>query len=141
MLNDVPRSFTQYCDLTRQFDPSPSPNTTNGLPNGTVVPPYKGPGVDTFIADFGRVDLLDYSQSYACFHSLSDVSIPHLVNKYWINQGGPNKDFWAHEVRLCALARTSDATHMWTKNSSQNTRLARRPLMSSALQITASMKT
>lgn len=55
------RSFTQYCDLSRQFDPSPSPNTTNGLPNGTVVPPYKGPGVDTFILDFKRIDLLDFS--------------------------------------------------------------------------------
>lgn len=21
------------------------------------------------------------------------------VNNYWINQGAPNKDFWAHEVR------------------------------------------
>ena len=28
-------SFTQYCDLERQYDPFPSPNTTNGLPNGT----------------------------------------------------------------------------------------------------------
>lgn len=22
-----------------------------------------------------------------------------IVNNYWINQGAPNKDFWAHEVR------------------------------------------
>lgn len=27
-------SYTQYCDLSRQYDPEPSPNTTNGLPNG-----------------------------------------------------------------------------------------------------------
>jgi len=72
-------SFTQYCDLSRQFDPSPSPNTTNGLPNGTFIPPYTGPGVDTFILALGRLDLIDY------------------MNKYWINQGAPNKDFWAHE--------------------------------------------
>ncbi|OCB87906.1 ribonuclease T2 [Sanghuangporus baumii] len=72
-------SFTQYCDLSRQYDPTPSPNTTNGLPNGTVVPSYSGPGVDTFILEFGRIDLLDY------------------MNKYWISQGSPNKDFWAHE--------------------------------------------
>ncbi|KAK3077681.1 hypothetical protein LTS18_009590, partial [Coniosporium uncinatum] len=26
-------SYTQYCDLNRQYDPVPSPNTTNGLPN------------------------------------------------------------------------------------------------------------
>ncbi|EJD03635.1 ribonuclease T2 [Fomitiporia mediterranea MF3/22] len=72
-------SFTQYCDLSRQYDPAPSPNTTNGLPNGTVVPPYHGPGVDTFITDFGRFDLLDY------------------MNKYWVSQGSPNNEFWAHE--------------------------------------------
>ena len=28
-------SYTQYCDLNRQYDPTPSPNTTNSLPNGT----------------------------------------------------------------------------------------------------------
>ncbi|KAL5533933.1 hypothetical protein ACEPAG_393 [Sanghuangporus baumii] len=72
-------SFTQYCDLSRQYDPTPSPNTTNGLPNGTVVPPYSGPGVDTFIIELGRIDLLDY------------------MNRYWISQGSPNKDLWAHE--------------------------------------------
>lgn len=27
-------SYTQYCDLNRQYDPNPSPNTTNGLANG-----------------------------------------------------------------------------------------------------------
>lgn len=72
-------SYTQYCDLSRQFDPSPSPNTTNGLPNGTVVPPYTGPGVDTFIKAFGKYDLLAY------------------MNKYWVNQGASNEAFWAHE--------------------------------------------
>jgi ribonuclease T2 len=72
-------SFTQYCDLSRQFDPSTSPNTTNGLRNGTVVPPYTGPGVDTFINAFGKYDLLAY------------------MNKYWINQGASNEAFWAHE--------------------------------------------
>lgn len=52
------RSFEQYCDLSRQFDPKPSPAV---LPDGTAVPAYKGPGVDTFVAEFGRLDLLDYS--------------------------------------------------------------------------------
>ncbi|TDL28264.1 ribonuclease T2 [Rickenella mellea] len=54
-------SFTQYCDLSRQYDPSPSPNTTTGKPGGTPVPPYTGPGVDTFVLEFGRIDLLDFS--------------------------------------------------------------------------------
>ncbi|KAL4399091.1 RNA endonuclease [Malassezia pachydermatis] len=72
-------SFTQYCDLNRQYDPSPSPNTTNGEPDGTPVPAWKGPGVDTFIEDWGRKDLLDF------------------MNTFWVSQGSPNKDFWAHE--------------------------------------------
>ena len=53
-------SFTQYCDLNRQYDPSPSPKTTNGLPNGTVVPPYTGPNIGTFLEPFGKYDLLAY---------------------------------------------------------------------------------
>jgi len=69
-------SFDQYCDLSRQFDPSPSPAI---LPDGTVVPPNKGPGVDTFIESFGRQDLLTYMENF------------------WINQGAPNVDFWGHE--------------------------------------------
>ncbi|KIW49332.1 hypothetical protein, variant [Exophiala xenobiotica] len=72
-------SYTQYCDLTRQYDPAPSPNTTTGLPNGTAVPAYKGPSIDTFLTPFGKYDLLSW------------------MNTYWINQGAPNTDFWAHE--------------------------------------------
>ncbi|KAK4897430.1 hypothetical protein LTR27_004950 [Elasticomyces elasticus] len=72
-------SYTQYCDLARQFDPVPSPNTTNGLPNGTVVEPYTGPNIGTFLEPFGRFDLLAY------------------MNKYWISSGSPNGDFWGHE--------------------------------------------
>lgn len=69
-------SYTQYCDLQRQYDPVPSPNTTNGLPNGrwrgflpkvrstdwlgTVVPAYEGPDISFFLEDFGRQDLLEY---------------------------------------------------------------------------------
>ena len=53
------RSFNQYCDLSRQYDPSPDPAV---LPDGTVVPPYKGPSVETFIKDFGRDELLDFSK-------------------------------------------------------------------------------
>jgi len=68
-------SFTQYCDLSRQYDPNPSPNVTDGH----AVLPYNGPGVDIFIKKFGRDDLLDF------------------MNKYWINQGDTNAHFWAHE--------------------------------------------
>lgn len=32
-------SYTQYCDLTRQYDPLPSPNTTTVTPDGTPVAP------------------------------------------------------------------------------------------------------
>ncbi|RMD44543.1 hypothetical protein DV735_g556, partial [Chaetothyriales sp. CBS 134920] len=72
-------SYTQYCDLSRQYDPVPSPNTTTGLANGTVVPPYTGPDIGTFVEAFRRYDLLDW------------------MNRYWINQGAPNSDFWGHE--------------------------------------------
>ncbi|MCJ1325440.1 hypothetical protein MMC10_002103 [Thelotrema lepadinum] len=73
-------SYTQYCDISRQFDPNPSPSTTTG-PNGTLtpVPKYTGPGVDTFLEAFGKYDLLAW------------------MNTYWINQGAPNVNFWAHE--------------------------------------------
>ncbi|KAI0347636.1 ribonuclease T2 [Trametopsis cervina] len=70
-------SFAQYCDFERQYDPAPSPATLT--PNGTVIPPWTGPDVGSFVEDFGRYDLLDW------------------MNKYWINQGFPNSDFWGHE--------------------------------------------
>ncbi|KAH7123905.1 ribonuclease T2-like protein [Dendryphion nanum] len=72
-------SYTQYCDLNRQYDPIPSPNTTNGLPNGTVVPVYNGSNIGTFLEPFGRYDLLEY------------------MNTYWIAQNQDNPGFWAHE--------------------------------------------
>ncbi|GME41503.1 Ribonuclease T2 [Neofusicoccum parvum] len=63
-------SYTQYCDLSRQYDPEPSPNTTNGLANGTFVPPYNGSDISSFLVPFGR---------------------------YWIAQNQPNWYLWAHE--------------------------------------------
>lgn len=74
-------SWTQYCDLNRQYDPHPSPNTTTGTPDGTPVPPYNGPTVDIFLAALGRPGrtLLDW------------------MNKFWIAQGEPNAVLWAHE--------------------------------------------
>ncbi|KAI4607701.1 hypothetical protein J4E81_003068 [Alternaria sp. BMP 2799] len=72
-------SYTQYCDLSRQYDPIPGPNTTNGLPNGTFVPPYNGSNIGTFLEPFGRYDLLEY------------------MNTYWIAWQQDNPGFWGHE--------------------------------------------
>lgn len=55
----------QYCDLERQFDPRPSPNTTNGLPNGTVVPVWEGGDVITpTLEKWGKYDLLAHMNKY-----------------------------------------------------------------------------
>ncbi|KDQ63313.1 hypothetical protein JAAARDRAFT_694743 [Jaapia argillacea MUCL 33604] len=69
-------TYQQYCDFSRQYDPSPSPAK---LPNGTVIPPWTGPTIDTFVMAFNRWDLLDYMKTY------------------WVSQGSPNPSFWAHE--------------------------------------------
>ncbi|KAH7886151.1 ribonuclease T2 [Phlebopus sp. FC_14] len=69
-------SYDQYCDLSRQYDPNPSPEI---LPDGTRVLPYEGPSVKTFIKEFGRLDLLKY------------------MDTFWVNRGAPNAEFWAHE--------------------------------------------
>ncbi|PIL31812.1 hypothetical protein GSI_06516 [Ganoderma sinense ZZ0214-1] len=68
-------SYEQYCDLSRQYDPTPPAH----LPNGTPIPAYTGPSIDTFVAEFGRLDLLDY------------------MDKYWVSQGSLNSGFWGHE--------------------------------------------
>ncbi|KAK8051464.1 hypothetical protein PG993_002849 [Apiospora rasikravindrae] len=73
-------SYTQYCDLTRQYDPLPSPNTTTGTPEGTPVPAWRGPDIGTFLAPLGRLDLLAW------------------MNVHWVAQPGwLNGDFWGHE--------------------------------------------
>ncbi|KAK1750057.1 ribonuclease T2 [Echria macrotheca] len=74
-------SFTQYCDLSRQYDPHPSPNTTTGTASGTPVPPYHGPTVDTFLAPFGA----------------TGAALLRWMNKFWIAQNQPNTELWAHE--------------------------------------------
>ncbi|KAJ4417999.1 hypothetical protein N0V82_005851 [Gnomoniopsis sp. IMI 355080] len=65
-------SYTQYCDLSRQYDPAPNGNTS-------YVAPYNGSNIGTFLEPFGRYDLLAY------------------MNKYWVAQGQVNPDFWGHE--------------------------------------------
>ncbi|KAI0970090.1 ribonuclease T2 family protein [Xylaria arbuscula] len=74
-----PGSYTQYCDLKRQYDPFPDPNTTTGTPAGTPVKPWKGRPISDFIKHFKKFDLLAY------------------MNKFWIAQAQPNWEFWAHE--------------------------------------------
>lgn len=64
---------------SRQFDRAPVPNTTNGLPNGTVVPPWTGPSIASFVKAFGKLDLLAY------------------MAKYWPSRGEPSSHLWEHE--------------------------------------------
>lgn len=74
-------SYTQYCDLTRQYDPHPAPNTTTGTASGTPVPSYTGPTVDTFLGALGS----------------PGQKLLEWMNKFWIAQNQPNTEFWAHE--------------------------------------------
>ncbi|KAG5974541.1 hypothetical protein E4U55_008174, partial [Claviceps digitariae] len=67
-----PGSYTQYCDLSRQYDPKPSPNTTNGKADGTPVPPYTGEPIDGWFARYGKLDLLAYMNRY-----WGPLSTPH----------------------------------------------------------------
>ncbi|KAI6370175.1 hypothetical protein MCOR25_004256 [Pyricularia grisea] len=71
--------YTQYCDLTRQYDRFPSPNVTNWPAPNTQVPAYNGPSIADFVKEFGRDDLLEY------------------MNTYWVAQGQPSYEFWEHE--------------------------------------------
>ncbi|KAI0158493.1 ribonuclease T2 family protein [Pestalotiopsis sp. NC0098] len=82
-------SYTQYCDLSRQYDPIPSPNTTTGTSAGTPVPAYTGPSIATFLEPFGKLDLLAY------------------MNKYWVAQNQDNAGFWGHEFSKHATCYSS----------------------------------
>jgi hypothetical protein len=74
-----PANTLQYCDLGRQYDPYPSPNTTTGTPTGTVVPKWLGGDIITPLLErFGKYDLLAY------------------IQYFWINQGDYNWVFWQH---------------------------------------------
>lgn len=65
--------------LTCRYDPVPSPNTTTGLANGTVVPPWKGGDIITpLLNKYAKYDLLAY------------------INKFWKSQGSPDWTFWQH---------------------------------------------
>jgi ribonuclease T2 len=82
-------SYTQYCDLKRQYDPEPSPNTTNSKPDGTPIPAWKGTKIQEFLKPFGKFDLLAF------------------MNKFWIAQGQVSSDFWAHEFSKHATCYSS----------------------------------
>lgn len=88
-------SYTQYCDLSRQYDPLPSPNTTTGTPSGTPVLPWKGTAIGEFLKPFGKLDLLAF------------------MNKYWIAQNQPNSDFWGHEFSKHATCFSSFDTECY----------------------------
>nr|BAV32325.1 ribonuclease T2 [Auricularia polytricha]BAV32326.1 ribonuclease T2 [Auricularia polytricha] len=68
-------TFEQYCDFSRQYDPKPDPPVLGNV----TVPIVEGVKLDEVIKSFGRHDLLRY------------------MNKYWVAQGQPSPEFWAHE--------------------------------------------
>ncbi|TWU76492.1 hypothetical protein ED733_007382 [Metarhizium rileyi] len=74
-----PGSYTQYCDFSRQYDPRPSPNTTDGQPGGVPVPAYQGESIEKWFEPYGKLDLLAY------------------MRKHWVSQHDSNWVFWAHE--------------------------------------------
>ncbi|KAK3208418.1 hypothetical protein GRF29_77g663178 [Pseudopithomyces chartarum] len=103
-------SYTQYCDLNRQYDPIPSPNTTTGKPDGVPVPAYNGSDIGTFLEPFGKYDLLEY------------------MNNYWIAQNQDNAGFWAtsspstppatlHSTLLATVRSTRFPTFEWLKEA------------------------
>lgn len=96
-------SYGQYCDLSRQYDPAPSPaivGAESGFPNGTVVPAFKGGDIFTpLLQYFGKYDMLEY------------------MKRFWVNQGAPNYVFWQHEFAKHATCfSTFDVGYNGTNN-------------------------
>ncbi|KAI0165982.1 ribonuclease T2 [Xylariaceae sp. FL1272] len=96
LIQSAAGSYTQYCDLSRQYDPVPSPNTTNGLPDGTPVAPWTGEPISDFIEQFGRYDLLAYMKKYVvtCY-SYAEILPSWPAPTSRLNQ--PSWYLWAHE--------------------------------------------
>lgn len=66
------------------------------LCKGTVVPPWRGPNIGTFLQALGKLDLIAW------------------MNKYWINQGAPNTDFWyARIFLLCHPSRRRESLQLY----------------------------
>lgn len=95
-------SYTQYCDLSRQYDPKPVPNTTDGTPHGTPVPPYTGEPIDKWFKPYGKLDLLAY------------------MNKYWVSQYDPNWVFWAHEFSKHATCYSTFQTECYGPKATEH---------------------
>ncbi|THU83363.1 hypothetical protein K435DRAFT_871345 [Dendrothele bispora CBS 962.96] len=74
-------SFESYCDLSRQFDPVSSPAT---LEDGTVIPPWTGLGIETFVKAVGWDDLLDFVEKY-CINQGAPTSISGLMKYSFYN--------------------------------------------------------
>ena len=72
-------SYTQYCDLSRQYDPEPYPNTTTGKPDGIPVPAYTGEPIEAWFEPNGKGDLLAY------------------MKKHWTGLDQPSWILWGHE--------------------------------------------
>ncbi|KAK4035308.1 ribonuclease Le2 [Parachaetomium inaequale] len=94
-------SWTQYCDLNRQYDPHPSPNTTTGTAGGTPVPPYAGPTVDTFLTALGK----------------PGRTLLAWMNNFWIAQNQPNTELWAHEYSKHATCFSTFAPSCFTASA------------------------
>lgn len=83
------RMSGQYCDLSRQYDPRPSPNTTTGKPNGTVVPVWTGGDIVTpLLQKLGKYDLLAFIQKY-WKSQVSEGSIRHLRQGDYVDSVTP----------------------------------------------------
>merc|ERR1711939_49475 len=86
-------SYTGYCDVSRQYDPEPSPNVSS---TGVELQPYTGNVTMTGVLQkFGRLDLLAY------------------MEKYWVSQGSSSESFWAHEVSKHATCYSNYQTACW----------------------------
>jgi ribonuclease T2 len=76
--------------LIVRYDPRPSPNTTTGLPNGTVVPAFTGGDIFTpLLQSLGKYDLLGF------------------INARWKSYQYPDWDLWQHEFSKHAVC------HVW----------------------------
>ncbi|GAB0132726.1 hypothetical protein EsDP_00001154 [Epichloe bromicola] len=97
-----PGSYTQYCDLSRQYDPEPAPNTTDSKPEGTPVPPYRGEPIDRWFEPYGKLDLLAY------------------MSRYWVSQYDANWVFWAHEFSKHATCFSTFQKECYGPKASQH---------------------
>ncbi|KAI6785149.1 Ribonuclease Trv-like protein [Emericellopsis cladophorae] len=91
-------SYTQYCDLSRQYDPLPYPNTTTGTPDGTPVVPYDGEPISKWFEPNGKADLMEYMEKYW----------PGLDQASWI--------LWAHEYSKHATCFSTFQTECYGPN-------------------------